>query len=243
MTTWLTLLMLLLQVSDTTVAPPKIIATVGETTITKSAIDFLISQRVKGIFSQQADSPVTFNVARQHLIDQAIVLDYLESRPNVSPADLTVEIAAEITKLEKQLARSGQSLDQWLDQEGLHRQDLEFDIRWRKRWSVYTGNLLNDAKQREKAFQRWGYRFDGSQVEVAQIFLKVDPQNRRAQLKLANEIHARLIEQGEVTDELWNAEVSAHSQSPNRFRNRAGNSYRSIVAALCECSYGRSMQR
>jgi len=216
MTTWLTLLMLLLQVSDTTVAPPKIIATVGETTITKSAIDFLISQRVKGIFSQQADSPVTFNVARQHLIDQAIVLDYLESRPNVSPADLTVEIAAEITKLEKQLARSGQSLDQWLDQEGLHRQDLEFDIRWRKRWSVYTGNLLNDAKQREKAFQRWGYRFDGSQVEVAQIFLKVDPQNRRAQLKLANEIHARLIEQGEVTDELWNAEVSAHSQSPNR---------------------------
>jgi len=209
---WLTLLLLLPQAPDTPNAKPKVIATVGETSITKSAVDFLIAQRVKGIFAGQADSPATFDAARQHLIDQAIVLDYLDSRPNAAQPN----IAAEIVKIERQLERSGQTLDQWLDQQNRHRQDLEFEIRWRQRWSDYIESLLSNSKQREKAFQKWGFHFDGTQVEVAQILLKVDSGNRQAQLQLANEIHARLIEKGDVTDELWNTEVSAHSQSPNR---------------------------
>jgi len=217
MTFWLTLLLLLPQTTDdATRAEPKVVATVAETTITKSAVDFLITQRVKGIFAGQANSSTTFDVALQHLIDQAIVLNYLESRPGVTPSDVSVDVAAEITKVEKQLARSDQTLDQWLGQQKRHRQDLEFEIRWRLRWSDYTNNLLSDAKQREKAFQRWGFRFDGSQVEVAQIFLKVDPQSRPAQLKLANEIHARLTDTETVSDKIWNEEVLAHSQSPNR---------------------------
>ena len=209
---WLTLLLLLPQAPDAPTAKPNIVATVGETSITKSAVDFLISQRVKGIFAGHADSPATFDAARQHLIDQAIVLDYLESRPKAAP----ITMAAEIVKIERQLERSGQTLDQWLDQQNRHRQDLEFEIRWRQRWSNYIDKLLNNSKQREKAFQKWGFHFDGTQVEVAQILLKVDSGNRQTQLKLADEIHARLTEKGEVTDELWNAEVSAHSQSPNR---------------------------
>ena len=209
---WLTLLLLLPQAPDTPTAKPKVIATVGEASITKSAVDFLISQRVKGIFAGHADSPGTFDLARQHLIDQAIVLDYLDSRPNAAQPN----IAAEIVKIQRQLERSGQTLDQWLDQQNRHRQDLEFEIHWRQRWSDYIESLLSNSKQREKAFQKWGFQFDGTQVEVAQILLKVDSGNRRAQLQLADEIHARLIEKGTVTDGLWNAEVSAHSQSPNR---------------------------
>ena len=208
---WLTLLLLLPQEPETPTAKPKVVATVGETSITKSAVDFLIAQRVKGIFAGHADSPATFDAARQHLIDQAIVLDYLDSRPNTAQSN----VAAEIVKVEKQLERSGQTLDQWLDQQNRHRQDLEFEIRWRQRWSGYIDNLLNNSKQREKAFQKWGVQFDGTQVEVAQILLKVDSTNRQAQLQLSEKIHARLIEKGTVTDELWNAEVSAHSQSPN----------------------------
>ena len=209
---WLTLLLLLPQAPDTLTAKPKVVATVGETSITKSAVDFLISQRVKGIFAGHADSPATFDAARQHLIDQAIVLDYLDSRPNAAQPN----IAAEIVKIERQLERSGQTLDQWLDQQNRHRQDLEFEIRWRQRWSDYIGKLLSNSKQREKAFQKWGFQFDGTQVEVPQILLKVDSGNQQAQSQLADEIHARLIEKGDVTDELWNTEVSAHSQSPNR---------------------------
>ena len=211
MTVLLTIL-LLLQAPEKPAEKPKVVATVGDTTITQSAVDFLIAQRVKGIFAGQADTPATFDAARQHLIDQSIVLNYLESRPSAAQSN----IAAEIVKIERQLARSGQTLDQWLLQENRHRQDLEFEIRWRQRWSDYISNLLRDSKQRQKAFQKWGFHFDGTQVEVAQILLKVDSTNRRAQLKLADEIHARLINKGEVTDELWNAEVLAHSQSPNR---------------------------
>jgi len=212
MTLFLTLILLLPQAPEQPPEKPKVVATVGETTITKSAVDFLIEQRVKGIFARQADSPATFDAARQHLIDQAIVLDYLESRPNVAHSN----IAGEIIKIEKQLARSGRTLDQWLSQQNRHRQDLEFEIRWRQRWSDYIEQLLSDSKQREKAFRRWGFQFDGSQVEVAQILLKVGSGNREAQFKLANEIHARLTKEGEATDELWKAEVLAHSQSPNR---------------------------
>jgi len=213
---WLTILLLFPQVPGTTAAAPKVIATVGDTAITKSAVDFLINQRVQGIFAKQANSPATFDAARQHLIDQAIVLNYLESRSGVTPSDIAVTIAAEIKEVEKQLARSDQTLDQWLDQQHRHRKDLEFEIRWRQRWSVYTDKLLKDSKQREKAFQRWGFRFDGSQVEVAQILLKVDPQNRKTQLALADEIHARLTKTETETDQTWNEEVLAHSQSPNR---------------------------
>ena len=212
MTLLLTLILLLPQAPETPAEKPKVIATVGETAITKNAVDFLIAQRVKGIFAGQAGASATFDAARQHLIDQAIVLDYLDSRPGAGQPD----IAGEIVKIEKQLARSGQTLDDWLDQQNRHRQDLEFEIRWRQRWSDYIGKLLSNSKQREKAFQKWGFQFDGTQVEVAQILLKVDSGTRQAQLQLANEIHARLIEEGDVTDELWNTEVSAHSQSPNR---------------------------
>ena len=195
-----------------TKATAKIVATVGETLITKSAVDFIIAQRVKGIFAGLADSTTTFDAARQHLIHQAIVLNYLESRPSAAQSNM----AAEIAKIEKQLARSGQTLDQWLDQQSRHRKDFEFELRWRQHWSGYIDNLLSDSRQRKKAFQKWGFHFDGSQVEVAQIFLKVDSDNRQAQMKLADEIHARLIKEGEVADELWKAEVLAHSQSPNR---------------------------
>ena len=208
----LTLILLLPQAPDTPAEKPEVIATVGETTITKTAADFLIAQRVKGIFAGHADSPSTFDSARQHLIDQAIVLNYLESRPSAPQSD----IAAEIVKLERQLARSGQTLDQWLDQQNRHLQDLEFEIRWHQLWSHYIENLLRDSQQREKAFQKWGFHFDGSQVEVAQILLKVNSANRQAQLKLAGEIHARLTQEGDVTDEQWKTEVLAHSQSPNR---------------------------
>ncbi len=206
------LLLLLPQVSDTPAAAPKIVAIVGETTITKRAVDFLIAQRVRGIFAGQADSLATFNAARQHLIDQAVVLNYLESRSRAEPSS----VADETIKLERQLARSGQTLEQWLDQQNRHRQDLEFEIRWRQHWSLYVDNLLSDSLQRERAFQRWGFHFDGSQVEAAQILLTVDSTNQQAQLKLADEIHARLIRNGNVTDEQWKVEVLAHSQSPNR---------------------------
>ncbi len=209
---WLTLLLLLPQTFGASTAKPKVVATVGETAFTKRAVDFLIAQRVKGIFASHADSPVTFEAALQHLIDQAIVLDYLESRPNAPPS----AVASEVVKIEKQLARSGQTLDQWLDQQDRHRQDLEFDLRWRQHWSGYVNNLLKNPKQRDKAFQKWGFQFDGSQVEVSQILLKVDSVNRQTQWKLAGEIYARLSETGKPTKELWNTEVSAHSQSPNR---------------------------
>ncbi len=188
------------------------VARVGQTPVTRRAVDRLIANRISGIFSAQAGSETTRAIARQHLIDRTIVLDYLESQTGMPPFDVKVAIK----KMEDQLARSGRTLDLWLTQNDQHRQDLELEMRWRHHWHLYTQKLLTNESQRQKAFVRWGFQFDGSKVEVAQILLKVNSLNRADKLQLATEIHNRLTKADVSIEEVWKAEVLAHSNSPNR---------------------------
>lgn len=229
--TWLSCLPLFAQTDQPTdkqqapPRPPQIVATVGPYQITRQSVEALISRRVTGIFQSQAGTPETFQIARQQLIDQAIVLDYLESRPKAKPLDISVEIK----KIEDELARSEQTLDQWLADTKRHRVDLEFKLRWRKRWGSYLERWLNDPAARKSAFERWHFQFDGSKVEVAQILLKRDSQRSRktqTELKqLAQSIWTRLTNstndqsespQTTVDAEIWKEEVLTHSDSPNR---------------------------
>lgn len=219
--------------------PFAILATVGQTVVRQSTVNTLNDQSLGGIFSGLAKLPVSQAISLQHCIDRATVLDYLVKRREET--DL-FDVSVAVDAFEQQLSRSETKLETWFQQKGMHRSDLEFMLIWQHFWTAHLQSLRQpnadgssstgaSAGYRELLFERFGYQFNGTKVEVAQILIRVPaPELVANAMNNAEAIYGRLdaalkaagANPGDATterqsfDTAWKAEVMAHSDSPQR---------------------------
>ena len=130
-------------------------------------------------------------------IQRRLALAYLE-RINQRASDDDIKLS--IIRLEKRLALKKQTLNDYLNEKQINREELEHQIAWQISWPKYSQQFLTD-KNYENFFNQRKMQFDGTQLLVSQILLHVDQQQVRTEkqtLELAKDLLTR-IRQEEVT--------------------------------------------
>jgi len=148
--------------------------------------------------------------ALEQLIDRQLVLGYLERR-RLGMSRQEVRLAVE--RFEKRLRQQGVELAEYMKQGGIQLKDLDRRFAWQLGWQRYLDRYLTDENL-AKYFEQHRRDFDGTEVRVAHLLLKVKPDSGREQLdatrQRAAEIRAR-IASGEISFE---AAAEEYSQAP-----------------------------
>ena len=195
---------------DAVNAQREIAAIIGGQTIYASAIDSQIRQLAPDL---EAPSP-RFQTLRRELlkkaIDRYLALEYLH-RIQVAASEDDLKLG--IIRLEKRLKLKQQTLDEYLEQKQLTRQELEHQLDWQITWNRYLNSLLIETNY-QAVFNRNPAFFDGTQIKVSQILLKPEdnsPSQKERTLKQAQKI-TQQIQIGELT---FAEAAKKHSISPN----------------------------
>jgi len=111
----------------------------------------------------------------ERLISRRLALEYLTDR-KMAASEQDVDLA--VARLSRELERRGETLDDYYRRVGVdaatHRRELAWELSWRQFLEQY---LTDENLQRY--FERHQRQFDGSQLRIAHILLKVDlPENR-----------------------------------------------------------------
>jgi parvulin-like peptidyl-prolyl isomerase len=109
--------------------------------------------------------------ALTQVIDRRLVLRYL-TRTGQAASDQDVEFA--LAKFEKDLAAREQTLDAHLEELRISPEEFRRTLAWQLSWQRYLDKQLTDENL-EKYFQRHRREFDGTELRIAQILLKLPP--------------------------------------------------------------------
>lgn len=154
------------------------------------------------------------NQALQQVIDRHLVLRFLQaSKEGASDQDVDFALA----KLVRQLQAKETKLPDHLKTLGLSQQELRQELRWKITWSRYVDAHLTDENLR-KYFEKHRRDFDGTQLRIAHILLKVEPPGDATAGEKVIARAAALREQivsGKLT---FAAAAQANSQAPTADR-------------------------
>ena len=128
----------------------------------------------------------------QSAIDRRLALAYLKKISQHASDD---DIQLGIIRLEKRLALKNQTLNDYLSVKKINRQELKHRIAWQISWSKYSNQFLND-KNYEDFYKQRKRQFDGTQLQVSQILLHIDPKQRNADetLSLAESVLQQILD-------------------------------------------------
>ena len=150
--------------------------------------------------------------ALRQLVDRRLILKHLaEKQQSASQQDIDLAV----TRVERQLEQQEIKLDDYLNNgRWLGRVDLRDTLAWQIGWQRYLERWLTDENI-EKHFQRNRRQFDGTQLDVAQIWFKVeprdDPQALKETLARAEKLRAEIVS-GKLE---FAAAAKLHSASPS----------------------------
>ena len=114
------------------------------------------------------------NQLLQSAIDRRLALAYLK-KISQHTSDDDIDLA--LIRLEQRLALKNQTLDDYLAEKNINRQELKHRIAWQISWTKYSSQFLND-KNYEGFYKQRKTQFDGTQLHVSQILLHIDPNQR-----------------------------------------------------------------
>jgi len=114
------------------------------------------------------------NQVLQSAIDRRLALAYLKKISQHTSDD---DIHLALIRLEKRLVLKNQTLDDYLAEKNINRQELKHRIAWQISWTKYSSQFLND-KNYEGFYKQRKTQFDGTQLHVSQILLHIDPKQR-----------------------------------------------------------------
>ena len=183
-------------------------ARVNSFEITTQAAQRFLSRSLPNL-GTRAEIPELVDAALGSLIDRRIVYEYLvslEQGPGMN------EILLELENLKQKLTTIELSLDDYLSSEGISQSELKFEFAWQIAWNRYLKTTLDD-QYLQLYFQQHEREFDGSEMRVAHLLLKVSADQPLASaLQAANEIRTQMRSN---TLE-WSAAVEKFSQAPTR---------------------------
>ena len=108
-------------------------------------------------------------------IQRRLALAYLTQIDQAASAD---DIQLGVIQLEKRLALKQQSIEEYLQEKHINREELHHRIAWQISWPKYSNQFLND-KNYENFYLRNRSQFDGTQLQVSQILLHTNQQQDR----------------------------------------------------------------
>jgi peptidyl-prolyl cis-trans isomerase SurA len=190
---------------------PRIAAKVGNQIISVEQVDKLLAQTLD-------DRPLSDEVktmmrakALDQLVGQSLVIEYFRAQGNLASDD---DVRLALERLQEELKSVEQTLDQYLVEQGLTRESLMNQFRFRLSWMAYLQSSLTDENL-QKHFNRFRRELDGGQIRVSQLLLKVganDPQQWESTRQQAEQIREQIIK-GELE---WSAAVQEKSQAASR---------------------------
>jgi parvulin-like peptidyl-prolyl isomerase len=148
--------------------------------------------------------------ALDQVIDRRLVLAYLT---NAGQAASAQDIDLALAQFEKDLQSQNLTLEKHLKQVGLTAEDIRRALAWKLSWQRYLERQLTEQNL-EKYFQRYRREFDGTQLRVSQILLKLPDADEIATKNAKT--RASQLKQEIVAGKLAFAEAAKqHSQAPS----------------------------
>ncbi len=188
-----------------------IAATVDGQPIYVNEVDREVAKVIRGREIEPAALKLLKAQALEQLIGQRLILSYLQERgSSASDQDLQLEIE----RIEKSLATQNLTLDDYLQKSGLSGAELQHALRWQMSWEKYLDRYLSD-KNLETYFEKNRRQFDGTQLRVAHILLKVNSPDDKQSVEKA------LAQAAEIRNEIASGQVTfaqaaeKYSQSPS----------------------------
>ena len=114
--------------------------------------------------------------ALAQLINRRLIVKYL-SRQQLAASEQEVDL--EIGRLQTRLKAQEKELAGYLQQVGMTEDELRREIRWRLSWRRYLDSRLTDENL-QKYFDKHHRQFDGTELRVAHLLLKANPDDPQA---------------------------------------------------------------
>jgi len=175
-----------------------VVATVDGQPITAGELQREVDRAVKVRELPPAAQPAVRTAALNQLIDRRLVAAYLKqnglsARPQ--------EVEREMQRIRTRLQQQAVTLDQYLQRTGLTSEELRRSVEWEIGWPRFLEQYLTDENC-ARFFQQHRREFDGTQIAVAHILVRVDspddPRSRESAVAVADQLRRR-IEAGELT--------------------------------------------
>jgi len=144
------------------------------------------------------------------VVNQLLVLGYLEYTEQGAKA---VEVDLAIENLQQRIKQRSETLDQYLQNQGLSQAELRQKIAWQIGWSRYLNRYLTEKNYRSY-FDEHRREFDGTQLHVAHVLLRVSKQASADMVQRQEQAIKAIREQivsGKIT---FSAAAQKFSQSP-----------------------------
>ncbi len=203
------------QQSEATVpaiSPDTVVATVDEQTITAGEVRHFLAERFKHLpeatRTAAFEQPEIRAQALAQLIDRRIVFAKISADGFAASDDaVSLDVDATIRELEK----TETTLESWLAEQGLSREQFEFEICWRLSWQLFLDRGLTDDFL-EAHFERNRRELDGTEIQVSHILLK---DLSLETVDTAREKLAAIKSEIESGNRTWKDAVAEHSEAPS----------------------------
>jgi len=144
------------------------------------------------------------------VVNQLLILGHLEY---TKQGARSVEVDLAMENLQKRIEQKEETLDQYLQKQGLSQLELRQKIGWQISWSRYLNRYLTE-KNYESYFDQHRRDFDGTQLHVAHVLLTIN-QQADAEMVQRQERAIKQIREQIVSGKVTFAEAAKQfSQSP-----------------------------
>lgn len=189
---------------------PNVLATVDGRPITDRELELELAR----VLGQRELTPTALQQLREtalaQLIDRRLVTTYLEQNGFAAKSQ---EVDRELQRIRKRLEQQELTLDQYLQRSGLTQDQLRETVAWQIAWPRFLDRYLTEENL-DRYFQQHRRDFDGTEVVVAHILLRVeppdDPQRQAAVVAAAERLRSRILA-GELT---FAEAAKQHSAAP-----------------------------
>ena len=178
-------------------SPPVVVATVDGEPIYVAEVERELTRALGRRKVEPETLPAAKALVLRRLIDRRLILAYLE-RTNFGASRQDVNL--ELERFIKRLAQKNTTLADYLKRAALDEAALRRRLAWRSGWQRCLDRYLTN-KNLKKYFDLRRRDFDGTQLLVAHILLRVEPDSQRA-------VAATIERMGKIRHEIMSGEIS-----------------------------------
>ncbi|MFK7766603.1 MAG: peptidylprolyl isomerase [Mariniblastus sp.] len=188
-----------------------ILATVNGEGVSQRQVDYDVRKFVGDRKLSKHQLDLAKRSILEKLINQKVALDFLKLH-NVAAGESEIRLKTE--ELKNELAVVGKTIDDFLAKAGQTQEDLEFQFSLEISWQRYLKRKMTDEFLKSY-FNQHRRDFDGTELRVAHLLLKVKPDAATEEwakaIDKATQLKTRLD-----AFESWGEWVKLNSQAPSR---------------------------
>jgi parvulin-like peptidyl-prolyl isomerase len=153
----------------------------GQEVISIREVDQLVAAITQGGDLSPALRDRMRKTALQQLIGRHIILKYLEEKRT---AATETDIQAYVSQLHTKLTNQNVTWETFLDRIGLSQNEFKTSVKWKLSWDNYLRLRLSDENL-QKFFEQNRQHFDGTEIKVSQILIKLPADAEPAKIQEA----------------------------------------------------------